>query len=173
MQMTSPDSEQTQLTPAQLERQKRLDRFNRLTIYLPLGVLTLLIVGVVGLMLWLTLFGDAESISEWRSFSSATADLIIILMVLPMILFVAVVPILAAGWFWYTWESPRPVESWLQRWLRRTDRFVERSAQHVDTASKKAADLSIQYHAASTRVGRVIQRAQQFVSPHQDEEDRL
>lgn len=161
--MNTSDSEPYKFTPAQLERQKQLDRFNRLTIYLPLGILALAIITVTGLLFWLTLFNDAEAITEWRSFSSATADLIIILTILPIMLFVALIPILAAGWLWYTWQSPRPVESWLQKWLRRTDDFVVNSAEKVNATSKKAADLSIKYRSGTTRVGRIIERCQQAV----------
>lgn len=158
--MIDDNREQISLTPAQVERQNRLTRFNRLTLYLPLAVLAVLIVGVMGLLCWLTLFGTPESAPAWLSFGSATADLVIILMLLPLMLLMMLFPVLAAVWFWYTWQTPRPVESWVQKWLRYTDNLVANSAAHVDNISKKAADLSIQYRSASARYGRLIERIQ-------------
>ncbi|MFT5193105.1 MAG: hypothetical protein ACI9EW_000910 [Cellvibrionaceae bacterium] len=154
-------------TSAQLERQKRRKRFNRLTVYLPIGLMAAFIIAIIGFMLWRTLFTDSESTPQWQEFSSATADIVIIMTILPMILFVALISILAVGWTWYTWTTPRPVESWIQKWLWRTDTFIEDSATKVETTSKKGADLSIQYRATLTRIGRVIERIFGFVLPIQ------
>lgn len=153
------------LTPLQLERQRQLIRFNRLTIYLPLGILVVLIIMTIGVMFWLTLFSGNESTQEWQEFSSATADLVIILTVLPMILFAALFPILAAGWFWYTWETARPVETWLQKWLRKTDSFVDNSAEKVGSVGSKVADYSIKYNASASRIGHVFEKITHSVFP--------
>ena len=126
----------------QQERQKRLNKFNRRTIYLPLALLAIVIITLVGLMLWLTLGGNPEHIANWRIFSSATADLIIILTVLPLILMTAIFPILAIGWIWYTWENRYPVEKWLQRYMRKADSLIVNSSGKIDGVAKKAADAS-------------------------------
>lgn len=166
MASSKPDS--PSLTPAQSERHRQLVRFNRLTLYFPLAILAAIIVSITGLMFYLTLFSDGESIQKWREFSSATADLVIILTVLPMILFASVFPILAAAWFWYTWETPRPVESWLQKWLRKTDSFVGNSAEKVGAASSAVADYSIKYRASASRIGHVFEKAANKIFPSEE-----
>lgn len=134
-----------------------------------MAIIATLIIVVTGIMLWLTLFSGDESTQQWREFSSATADVVIILTVLPMLLIVALLPVLAAGWFWYTWGSPRPVENWLQKWLWKTDSFVESSAEKVESAGTKAADYSIKYRAFASKIGRTVKKSTQSIFPMSDE----
>jgi len=158
------DQNLQQLTSAQAERQKKLARFNRRTIVLPIVIMGVVIIAIIGLMFWLTLFAGEESVSKWREFSSATADLMLIFAILPMTMLVALLPILAAGWFWYTQENRRPVEKWLQKWLWKTDGFVEKSVKKVDAVGEKAADLSVKYRASATRVEKIVEQGVEAIN---------
>lgn len=164
--MTPTKQEATSLTPAQAERQKRLARFNVLTLYLPIGLIFILIASTIGLMVWLTLLADSESLPKWKEFSSATADIVIILVIAPMILLALLLPVLAVGWFWYTWENPRPAENWLQKWLRRTDSLVVSAADKVGTTSNQVANWSITFRASTTRFGRIVNRLLGLILPN-------
>lgn len=153
------------LNPVHEERQKQLNRYNRLTIYLPLALMALVIVAIVGTMMWLVLAGDESGIANWREFTSATADLIIILTVLPMILIMALFPILAGVWIWYTWENRYPVETWLQGWFRKSDTFVGTNSGRVNQVAKSTANVSITYRASVTQIGRIAEQSFSWLFP--------
>ena len=151
-----------QLTPDEIrqkERQRQLNRFNRLTIYLPLALMAIIILALVGLMLWRTLDSGQDNMADWRLFSSASADLIIILTILPLILLSAIFPALAAGWIWYTWGNRYPVEKWLQGYMRKADSLIVNSSGKIDGVAKKAADASITYRASTTKIGRIVEKS--------------
>lgn len=162
--MTQPYSKE-KLTPAQIERRAQLKRYNRLTIYLPIAIMFFLIVFMVGLMLWVTLFPSSNEQVNWVSFVSGAADLIIIFMMLVLTLSMALIPISAAGWIWYTWQNPRPVETWLQRWLTKTDQFVEKSQISVNNRGKQAADLSISINASAKKAAQVANNVTTWIIP--------
>jgi len=162
--MTQPYSEEI-LTPSQIERRAQLRRFNRLTIYMPIAVMGVVIAVVIGLMLWLTVIPSSEEQSDWASFVSGPADMIIIFAALALTLSIALIPISAAGWIWYTWQNPRPVENWLQRWLTKTDQFVERTQVSVSNRSKQAADMSIGINAFAKKAGRIADDVTTWIIP--------
>lgn len=157
---------------AYTERDKQLNRYNRLTIYLPIGLMVAFILGLVGLMLWLVLAGESAEQSQWREFTSASADIIIILTALPFILFGALFPILAGVWIWYTWEKRYPVEKWLQGWLRRTDGFVRTNSGRLGGVAEKSANASITYRASVTRIGRIAEQSWGWLFPSTHESEK-
>ncbi len=157
--------EDSDLNPAHAARQQQLNRYNRLTIYFPLLIMALIIIGIVGGMMWLVLAGDESGIANWREFTSATADLIIILTVLPLILIMALFPILAGVWIWYTWENRYPVETWLQRWIRKSDTFIGTNSGRLGKVAKTSADASITYRASVTRIGRIAEQSFSWLFP--------
>ena len=153
------------LTPAQIERRAQLKRYNRLTIYLPITFMGVLIAVVVGLMLWQTVFPSASEQTDWASFVSGSADMIIIFAMLTLMLSVVLIPISAAGWIWYTWQNPRPVETWLQRWLTKAGQFVENTQLTVNNRGKQAADISISINASAKKTARVVNDVTTWIIP--------
>lgn len=146
-------------------RQKALNRTNRLTIYLPLTLLALMVLAATGGMLWLVLANEGSGTAEWREFASASADLIIILTTLPLILLMTFFPILAIGWIWYTWDNRYPVEKWVQRLLRKTDTFLVNNSDRVKTVTKSTANASIVYRSSLTRFGRILEQLFRWLFP--------
>lgn len=78
-------------TAVQLERANALKRFNRLVIYLPLGLLA---TAVLGLLIYLLILAIWPPYEDTRLFLSGIADIILILLLLPV---VAIFGLLLAG----------------------------------------------------------------------------
>lgn len=70
-------------TAVQLERANALKRFNRLVIYLPLG---LLVTAVLGFLIYLLIIAIWPPYEDTRLFLSGIADIILILFMLPVVL---------------------------------------------------------------------------------------
>ena len=70
-------------TAVQLERAEALTRFNRWTIYVPLGVLA---TAVVGFLIYLLILAVWPPYEDTRLFLSGVADIILILFMLPVVL---------------------------------------------------------------------------------------
>ncbi|MEM8856939.1 MAG: hypothetical protein AAGD96_01375 [Chloroflexota bacterium] len=169
-------SQEELLSPSQIERRARLSKYNRLTLYLPLVLMGVFISAVIGIMMWLTVFPAAETQTDWRTFASGTADMIIIFTVLFLILGVALIPISAAVWIWYTWQNPRPVERWLQKWLSKSDTLLERTNLTVAERGEQVANASIHFNASARRVGRTLERLAAWIIParwmHEEEKSK-
>ena len=163
--MATIEEEKSPQKLAYADRQKALERYNRLTIYLPLTLLVLLVLVATAGMLWLVLSGEEANQTEWRSFASASADLIIILATLPLILLSTVFPLLAIGWIWYTRDNRYPAEKSIQRLLRRTDTFLINNSDRVKTAAKRSANASIVYRLSLTHVGRIFEQLFRSIFP--------
>lgn len=70
-------------TAVQLERANALKRFNRLVLYLPLGLLA---TAVLGLLIYLLVIAIWPPYEDTRLFLSGIADIILILFMLPVVL---------------------------------------------------------------------------------------
>jgi hypothetical protein len=71
-------------TAVQLERANALKRFNRLVLYLPLGLLA---TAVLGLLIYLLILAIWPPYEDTRFFLSGIADIILILFMLPVVAF--------------------------------------------------------------------------------------
>ncbi len=80
-------------TAVQLERANALKRFNRLVVYLPLGLLT---TAVLGLLIYLFVLAVWPPYEDTRLFLSGIADIILILFMLPVVI---IFGLLVAGIF--------------------------------------------------------------------------
>jgi hypothetical protein len=91
MAMYQPD-EQPGFSPSseQLERERQLKRFNRLNIYLPVGIASFFAIGLLMLML-VGIF--APGLVGAEAFLSGLADTILVLWMLPMTVLCAIGPI--------------------------------------------------------------------------------
>ena len=76
-----------QPTPAQQARAAALRRFNLWAVYIPLGVITALILTLVVALIVLAVIQP-----RWRPMASAVADLLLILAIGPALLFTVVIP---------------------------------------------------------------------------------
>ena len=86
-------SERVRPTPEQLERKRKQQRFTRVRVWLPVGIVALLwLLSIIGL-LWLTVAGawfhmDTDQ-ATYRSLVSGAADAVIILSITPLLLLCA------------------------------------------------------------------------------------
>lgn len=94
-------------TPAQQARDVSLRRFNRLTIYLPLGAAGCAALVLLGIMLWQVFATTPES--QTYRFFSGLADLILILSLFPLLLLCAIGPALF-GYLVYAANTKRKLE---------------------------------------------------------------
>jgi hypothetical protein len=86
-------------TAVQLERVNKLKRFNLWAIYVPLGVLT---TAVLGLLIYLLILAIWPPFEDTHLFISGIADIILILFMLPVVLILGLllVGILGGGIYW-------------------------------------------------------------------------
>lgn len=139
-----PESQQYQPLPDQLERAAALQRFNRLYIYIPLGVFSLAGLALVVLMLWGVL---SPNVVGTREFVSGLADLVVIMTVLPLLLLCALVPAAAIGLVVYRRQQPKREHGRFHTLLWRLDALVTKVQDTVSTTTPKAAAPVIKGHA--------------------------
>lgn len=148
--MTTPAPTETSVyepTVTQLERAMARRRFNRLYIYLPLGLASMAIVALVVLMLWGAL---SPSIVGTREFASGLADIVIILTIMPLLLLCAIVPAGVVGYAVYRRKQPQREHGRLQSLFWRLDGLVNKAHDKAETALPKAANPVISGHARMT-----------------------
>ncbi len=89
-------------TSIQLDREKALKRFNMLYVYLPIALGTLIVLGVMGFLVWITFGERAEST---LTAVSGLADLILILILLPIVLIGLLGPIALGGLIYWLYQQ--------------------------------------------------------------------
>jgi hypothetical protein len=134
-------------TFTQQERAMARRRFNRLYIYLPLGLASMAIVALVVLMLWGAL---SPNIVGTREFASGLADIVIILTIMPLLLLCAIVPAGAIGYVVYRRQQPQREHGRFQILIWRLDGLVNKAHDKVEVALPKAANPVIDGHARMT-----------------------
>lgn len=150
-------------TPAQLEREAALRRFNRLYVYAPMILATLLVVGLLLYLLWQTLSQSPES--PIYGLLSGLADLLLIFALLPMMLLCAIGPaatvLLLRQMYRQTQLEPDLRRGRLQTLFWRLDRLLTQvQTQLRDSYLEKIASPVIRGHAflaALNALGRFIQ----------------
>jgi hypothetical protein len=147
-------------TEAQAERAASLTKFNRLVVYLPLILLSLVVAGIVAVLLYYNLVWPNEPL---RLFTGAVANLIIILGSIPLLLLCAILPLGALSAFVYgRREGYAPLQR-LQRLLWNVDNGVGGIHQHVEAAAPKAAASLIAAHARAAYLSTLLKRVRQIV----------
>jgi hypothetical protein len=147
-------------TEAQAERAASLTKFNRLVVYLPLILLSLVVAGIVAVLLYYNLVWPNEPL---RLFTGAVANLIIILGSIPLLLLCAILPLGALSAFVYgRREGYAPLQR-LQRLLWNVDNGVGGIQQHVEAAAPKAAAPLIAAHARAAYLSTLLKRVRQIV----------
>ncbi len=135
-------------TVAQEDRAKALRRFNRLFVYLPISIVGLGVLIVIGLLLWGSF---SPNITGTRDFTSALADIIIILTIAPMMLVCAIFPAGLIALMVYGGKKPEGSKyGRMQTVLWKLHNFADRLQSNRQVILDTAARPIIQGHAKVT-----------------------
>ena len=138
------DSPTYEPAAAQLARAAALRRFNRVYVYLPLGLAGL---GVLALLGWLSWQVFAAVDEEIGVMTSALADIIVILTLIPLLLLCAIVPLAAVGFVVYRRQQPKREYGRLPTFFWRVDIFLDKARGKTEIALTKTAAPVIRGHA--------------------------
>lgn len=148
--MTIETERAFQPTPSQLQRRQRLRRFNQTAVYLPVGIGALIVLALILLLLWRNLVTGDETM---RSFTSGVADLVIIIMLLPLMMACATLPLGAVAFTLYRRQkkADQPAEAEnagrLHRILWRIESMVNQLRPKVDRLANRIAQPVISSNA--------------------------
>ncbi|MDX1614295.1 MAG: hypothetical protein R3300_08300 [Candidatus Promineifilaceae bacterium] len=132
-----------------LERAQALRRFNRLTVYLPLGLVTMAMVAVV---VWLIIISLAGTSERAAATMSGAADIVVTLTGVVLMLLCAVFPLLFFGLtFQLRRRGSQPLFR-LQRLFWRANGLIARLSAIVNRTAPKVADALIRVHARFTYI---------------------
>ncbi len=158
-------------TPEQEERLKARRRFNRLAVYLPLGLVVLLwLLLIVGLV-WLTVAGQWFNVNTnqefYRNLVSGVADAVLVLMLAPLMLLCAVP--LAAGVAFLVWSRRRRKQAGhpygtLPPLFWRIDNLVTRARAGVSSFLPRLATPVITAHGSAAYVRALLEDIKRIVS---------
>jgi hypothetical protein len=144
-----------QPTPAQIDRDAALRRFNRLFVYLPIIIAALIALVMIGLLFWVTLIQPGENSRETVS---GIASAVIILVSIPMTLLCALPSALIIG---LTLQSRQKGQAPIKRiqksfwWL---DNLVLRIQSTVNETVPKVANPVVKGHAAAAYVRTLLNK---------------
>ncbi|MEM7336447.1 MAG: hypothetical protein AAF490_30490 [Chloroflexota bacterium] len=161
--LTSTGQSVYQPTPQQLERTRALKRFNLLFVYLPIGLFTAIVLVVMGFLVWLTFGGRAEST---LTAVSGMADLILILILIPLVAIGLLGPISLGGLiYWLVQQRKKKQESDPPQQGNLVQRFTWQVETRSDTFLSKFQDILakavqpiIQFNAWLESIERAVQR---------------
>jgi hypothetical protein len=150
----------TEPTEAQAERAASLKQYNRLVVYLPLALFSLVAIGIIAVLLYYNLAWPNEPL---RQFTGAVAGLVIILGSIPLLLLCAILPMGALFAFVAgRREGYAPLQR-LQRLLWRLDNGITGVRQGVEAAAPKAAEPVIAGHARAAYLRTLLQHLKEMV----------
>lgn len=140
-----------QPTITQRERFEKLRRFNWLYVYTPILICTAVVLVLIGMMMWGT-FANPET--PTRLFFSGMADLILILILLPLIVIGLIGPAALGGFVYWQIQSRRtrqeqPVQiegNLVQRYSWRLEALLDKAAVTIERIVAKIATLLIRVH---------------------------
>ncbi|MEM7799550.1 MAG: hypothetical protein AAF633_10200 [Chloroflexota bacterium] len=117
----------------------RLRRSHLLRLYLPVGLMSLLILGLSIVLIWLTQAPAAERSRDWVSFASAGADLIIIVTLLPLMVLCALLPAGVVALYYFKQRRGWSVNQSVRNFIRRGDGLLFRGQSQV----KRGAPIAV------------------------------
>lgn len=159
----------TRPTAEQKARSAKLRRFNRLTIYLPLGLVTLAWIALIVTLLWLSVAGawfamDTDQ-ANYRQLFSAVADIVTILALAPLLLLCALPPVGAIGLVIYRRQrkvdTASAVPSLPLFW--RIENFVIAVRDNIAAMLPRLAHPVISAHATAAFVNRFVMEIKQII----------
>lgn len=134
-----------QPTPVQLEREAALRRFNRLFVYLPIGIAVIIALLVIGLLFWVTLIQPGE---DSRETVSGIASSVVILASIPMTIICAIPSVLFIVVFFQGRKKGMAPIKRIQTIFWRIDSLVLRLQSAVNEYTPKVANVIVKPHAA-------------------------
>lgn len=159
-----------QPSPEQLARAGALRRFNRLTVYLPVGLVTAVVLITSIYLLYLALFPPTE---ETYLFLSGLADFVLILMLLPVVLiFGLVMTAIIGGAIYYNFvmdEAERPIPpappyGRLRTLLWRLDSLLLIVIPKVRQGSQRVTQPLIRFNGWLAYIQSWLQSTQKFIT---------
>lgn len=151
----APQEQEYQPTDSQLERAAAIRKFNFRFVYLPIGLISLVVLLTVLALLYLALFPPNE---ETLQSISGLADAVTILGIMPLLLLCTIVPTLAVV---ATVQGKRrgiaPIRQ-LQLLLWRLDRGMTGLKRTIGRVAQKLANPFITIQAALAFVGSFLRR---------------
>jgi hypothetical protein len=156
-------------TPEQEERLKARRRFNRLAVYVPLGVIVFLWLLLIAGLIWLTVAGQwfyVDTNQEYyRNLVSGVADAVLVLMLAPLMLLCAVP--LVAGIAFLVWNrrrrAGRPYGT-LPPLFWRIDNLINRARAAISSFLPKLANPVIAAHGSAAYARTLLQEIKKLVS---------
>lgn len=141
---TSAEIGPLQATPKQAERLARLRRFNLLFVYLPIAILSLLLLGLVGWLIWRAV---VIGVDQTRTTTGAVADIIVMLTLCPLMLLCATGPAAAIALIVRSRQQADPAQprtrpegvGWLQAQLWRLDNIITVAAEKIAAVVDRVA----------------------------------
>jgi hypothetical protein len=149
---SEPVSATFEPTAVQLERASALKRFNRWIIYLPLGLLT---TAVLGLLIYLLILAIWPPYEDTHLFLSGIADIILILFMLPVVLIfgLLLVGIFGGAIYWRQSRKEEGEPSLQRRYGRlrlllwKGDQKLGALSRQIDQLLPKVTDPVIRFNA--------------------------
>ncbi len=160
-------------TQEQLARRKRLRRFNRLVVYLPVGITALAwIVLILGLF-WLTVAGGwfamDTNAAYYRGLASGVADTFTIIMLAPLLLLCALPPVAVIALVVYRRrKSADPEDRPSLPLFWRIENIVVSVQDRTKTHLPKVASPVISAHATAAFLNRFLIELKQIISQEID-----
>ena len=159
-----------QARPEQLERLAARRRFNRLYVYVPLAVITLLWLGLILTLLWLAVVGRWFAMDTnqeyYRALASGLADAFTILMLTPFLLLCALPSAAAIAFTVYRRQrkgDPATVQKSLPLFWR-VENMVLTIQAKVEAFMPKLAQPIITAHAAAAFVRTLLQEIKEIIT---------
>ena len=164
-------------TTEQMARRTSLRRFNRLAVYLPLGIAGLAWIVLILGLLWLTVAGDWFAMDTnqayYRALASGVADTFTILMLTPLLLLCALPAVGTVALVFYRRRrkaaSPQTAPSLPLFW--RIENFVVSVRDRVESLLPKVANPVISAHSIAAYLNRFFIELKQIVSQEIDRYD--
>jgi hypothetical protein len=161
-------------TAVQLERVNKLKRFNRWAIYVPLGVLT---TAVLGLLVYLLILAIWPPFEDTHLFLSGVADIILILFMLPVVLIfgLLLVGILGGGIYWRKSRKDNGDSSLQKKYGRlrlllwKLDQKLSVIYQQADTLMPRLAGPVIRFNALTAYINTWLAQLMKQLNRHDAE----
>jgi len=144
---------------SQLERVRRIRRFNYLAVYLPVGLISLIGLLTVILLIYLAVFQPRE---ETLHTISGYSDALTILAMIPLLLLCAIVPtLLIIGSLQARKNGTAPIRR-LQEFMWRFESRIQRVDQPIRRFESRITTPLIAYQAMIAYLGTLIRRLRGF-----------
>lgn len=157
-------------TADQIARKAARKRFNRLYVYLPLGIIALVWLLLIVGLIWLTVAGrwfHVDTSQEYyRSLVSGVADAFLVLMLLPFMIVCAVPPVAAIGFVvWrHRRQKAQPDSYGKLPLFWRLDNVVTRVRSAAAASTPKLANPVITVHSTASYLRTLLQEIRKTFS---------